>query len=207
MASPVNEFLLRYSFGPVLRKPVFYSWPIGIRFDLQSEYHTSDEAYFREVTRRADTLFQATFQPDDDVLIVYEQPRHKRQRIRSSDYLLRQLNITKTDAVFQKIANPYSYGSSKWVRMCLLAKASQIPYHNILAAIGNQDFLRKPVLDGEVYFLNENKGIIFHMYDDRGLDIVASTVETIRPIYIAHNALILDYDRKKIDATFAWQLK
>jgi len=37
------------------------------------------------------------------------------------------------------------------------------------------------------------------MYDDRGLDIIASKIETIEPIYKMHNNWILDYDRELID--------
>ncbi|WP_107725103.1 DUF3885 domain-containing protein [Desmospora activa] len=41
------------------------------------------------------------------------------------------------------------------------------------------------------------------MYDDRGLDIVANKIETLRDCYLNYNDWILDYDRQRIDAVFA----
>jgi len=77
-------------------------------------------------------------------------------------------------------------------------------------AIANQDFpSRFPRIENnhiisnkEIYFININKKLIFNMYDDRGLDIVASDIETLRPIYENHKDWILDYDRAQIEKLF-----
>lgn len=37
------------------------------------------------------------------------------------------------------------------------------------------------------------------MYDNRGLDIMAPDVETLRPIYIRFNDWILAFNREEID--------
>ncbi|WP_354361222.1 DUF3885 domain-containing protein [Pedobacter sp. UYP30] len=37
------------------------------------------------------------------------------------------------------------------------------------------------------------------MYDDRGLDIIANDIETLRPIYEKYNSLILESNREQID--------
>lgn len=87
--------------------------------------------------------------------------------------------------------------------MCAPANADAIPYANIFQAISHQDFLsRKPVIYGDTYFLNQRTGVIFNMYDDRGLDIIAPNADVLRPIYEGHSDLILDYDRQQIAATF-----
>jgi hypothetical protein len=74
----------------------------------------------------------------------------------------------------------------------------------LLTAVANTDFLRQPRItqDKDIYFININKQLIFHMYDDRGLDIIAANIETLRPIYEKHNNWLLDYDREKIDKQF-----
>ena len=85
-----------------------------------------------------------------------------------------------------------------------------IKYKNILTAIGHTDFpSRQPRLDQngfltgkEIYFVNIDKKLVFHMYDDRGLDIISAKKETLRPIYKKHNDWILDYDREQIDKHF-----
>ena len=85
-----------------------------------------------------------------------------------------------------------------------------IHHQNILTAIGNTDFPpRKPRLDNnsiltnkEVYFINIDKKLIFHMYDDRGLDLIAADKESLKSIYEKYNDWILDNDRKKIQKQF-----
>jgi Domain of unknown function (DUF3885) len=54
------------------------------------------------------------------------------------------------------------------------------------------------------FFLNISKKIIYHLYDDRGCDVIAADREHIRLLYEVRNEWILDYDRDKIDSTFSY---
>ncbi|TLS51714.1 DUF3885 domain-containing protein [Paenibacillus antri] len=47
--------------------------------------------------------------------------------------------------------------------------------------------------------------IIIRNYEEKdfGLDIVATQTESLIALYMEYNEWILDYDRKKIDLTFA----
>lgn len=54
-----------------------------------------------------------------------------------------------------------------------------------------------------VYFADTHNVILFHLYDDRGADLVAADKELLRPIYEKFNNWILDYDRETINAIFA----
>ena len=202
----LTEFLQKNYRDLLLRAPIFYSWPIGIRFDLQNDSPTADDSYFREVVRRASVLFRAVFQADDPIIVVHQQWRGKRLRIKRSSYLLRQLNLSKAQLAFQQINNPYpqSFRPGRWNRVCAVTTASRIPFSEILEAISHQDFPpKKPVVHGDTFFLNQRTGIIFHMYDDRGIDIIAPTAAVLRHLYETHKDLILDYDREKITAVFA----
>ncbi|KRE40904.1 hypothetical protein ASG81_16820 [Paenibacillus sp. Soil522] len=49
------------------------------------------------------------------------------------------------------------------------AKEIRMPY--VLESIENADFIRKPTSGGRIYLYNKTKGILFHMYDDRGCDV------------------------------------
>ena len=40
------------------------------------------------------------------------------------------------------------------------------------------------------------------MNDDRGADLIAARKETLDPIYMNLNHLLLDYDREKMDSVF-----
>lgn len=219
---PSAAFLRHYFPGLPLSTGLFYRWPISIRFDLQGtepiyrkpghpdysrkERLTYNEPYFREVNHRASMLFRAAFQPDDEVILVYQKSTYGRHRIRSREFLLQQLGITKADAAFQQVGSPYLYRfyPTRWARMNFTTKAAAVPAAAILAAIANQDFGgRSPVIRGDVFFLNVSRKLIFHMYDDRGLDIIAQDKATLQPLFEIYNNWLLDYDRTQIEAPFA----
>lgn len=57
-------------------------------------------------------------------------------------------------------------------------------------------------LTSSVYFVCTKDNVLFHLYDDRGADLVADKKEKIQHIYYELNDLILHYDREKIDDIF-----
>ncbi|GAB3227853.1 hypothetical protein GCM10027346_11680 [Hymenobacter seoulensis] len=203
MPNALAQFLWRQYPSLRLAAPLFHNWPIYLRFDLQDDaLATSDDAYFQEVVRRASLLFQAVFAPTDSVLVVYQYSRYKRHRLRNSNFLIQQLSVRKADVHFQRIVYPHFFAPHQWSRAHFVTSASQIPHAAILAAIANQDFCRTPALHGQVFFLNQRTGLAFHMYDDRGLDILGPDAESLLHLYEAYNELILDYDRTRITALF-----
>lgn len=195
-----------------LRKPMFYSWNVGLRFDLQVGETNTDE-YFKEVTKRATTIFETAFDKSDKVFLIFMDFKYRRKKIRFSNFMFQQIeNLKKTEVSYSKEKRLYESEDKFDVRNIAIIKTTrqEMNYANILNAIGHTDFgSRQPRLDQksfftakEVYFVNIDKKLIFHMYDDRGLDIIATDKETIRQIYIKHNDWILDYDREKIDKQF-----
>lgn len=68
-----------------LKKPLFYNAKIGLRFNLQKG-ETNTEDYFKEVLNRSTTLFEAVFEPADDLLLVFTDYKWKRRKIRFKNY-------------------------------------------------------------------------------------------------------------------------
>ena len=207
-----RQFLSNNFKGLRLGKPLFYNWKIGLRFDLQVGSKDTDE-YFQEVTKRASAIFQSAFENSDQVFLVFMDYKYKRKKIRFSNFTFKQIdNLIKTEVCYSKEKKLYEPHDTFDIRNIAIIKTStnKINYKNILTAIGHSDFPpRQPRLDEnsafmskEVYFINIDNKLIFHMYDDRGLDIISTDIETIRPIYKKHNDWILDYDRKQIDKLF-----
>jgi Domain of unknown function (DUF3885) len=192
----------------VLGPGLFHSWPIALRFDLQSESSTSDDAYFVEVLRRAAIVFEAVFAPTDEVLVVMQRPRYerwfRRWRFRATHLVLRLLKASKQEAAFQRLANRTRFASTRQlIRFTVQRPARAIAHRTIIQAISHQDFPpRKPQLHDDMFFLNLRSKLILHMYDDRGLDLISPDVETLRPFHEALNHLLLDYDREQMAATF-----
>lgn len=57
-------------------------------------------------------------------------------------------------------------------------------------------------LTSSVYFVSTKDNVLFHLYDDRGADLIAEKKENLCQIYQELNHFILEHDRAKIDATF-----
>lgn len=207
MLSQITQLLRHYYPGLAIGPGLFYTWPTAVRFDLQSENSTSDEAYFVEVERRASLLFETVFAPTDEVLVIVQRPRYtrwfRRWRFRAGHFVLRLLRASRSEVTFQRLANRTRFRDTRQlIRFALQRQAVTIPHHRILQAISNQDFPgRQPQLHDDVFFLNLSSGL--HMYDDRGLDVLGPTVEALRPLYEQHHSLLLDYDREQMATTFA----
>ncbi|MET4106862.1 DUF3885 domain-containing protein [Hymenobacter sp. UYP22] len=209
MSSIITQFLQQYYPGLAIGPGLFYTWPVAVRFDLQSENSTSDEVYFAEVERRAALLFEAVFAPTDEVLIIVQRPWHtrwfRRRRFRAGHFVLRLLQASRSEVAFQRLANQTRFRDTRQlIRFALQRRAAAIPYHRIFQAISNQDFPgRQPQLHDDVFFLNLSSGLLLHMYDDRGLDVLGPTVDALRPLYEQYHSLLLDYDREQMAFTFA----
>ena len=67
----------------------------------------------------------------------------------------------------------------------------------IKADLGGNNFLTS-----SVYFVCTNDNVLFHLYDDRGADLVSDKKEKIQHVYFGLDNLILGYDREKIDDIF-----
>lgn len=227
-----RQFLNDNFKGLRLRKPLLYSWDFGLRFDLQTREtyinsrrqildgegniipHACDtNEYFQEVTKRASTIFQTVFDNSDKVFLVYMDYKHRRRKIKFSNFTFKQVdNLKNTEVSFSKEKRLYEPDDKFDIRNIAIIKLTtdRINHKNILTAIGHTDFPPKQsridnnwfFTSKEIYFVNIDKKLIFHMYDDRGLDLISADKETLRPIYKKHNEWILDYERKRIDKQF-----
>ncbi|MEK5063664.1 DUF3885 domain-containing protein [Cytobacillus sp. FSL R5-0596] len=197
-----------------LKPPLFYNWNIGIRFELGVDYD-SDEIfegcpYLNGVYKRAITLFKSLHSSEDKIYIVVNV-----NDFADGETFNRKLNIfskyVNDKSVLYKLQQrtiPYIFpeddedGTYRTHRFTLKGKTSDLQYAAILKAICNQDMGLKPSISHDVFFINIDRGTIFHVYDDRGCDLVATSTNTIRDIYEEYNDWILYYDRKQIEKVF-----
>lgn len=204
-----RQFLATHFPGLALRKPVFYQGTYGLRVNLQvGETNTDD--YFRQVTARAAALFEAAFAPEDRVLLLVQDYKYRRRKIRFGNFLHRQIRgLAKAKLTYATARGLYA-ASDVWNQEFLRLPAHRIAHAPVWTAIAHTDFPpRTPRFTGrgvwqapELYFLNLDRGLIFHMYDDRGLDIIAGDRQTLRPLYAQFNPWLLDHDRARMDQMF-----
>ena len=206
--NPLQEYrnLLSTQFsGLKLSVPLFYKWDIGLRFDLQTDSESTVQPdmteYFEFAHNRSINIFQELFDAEDDVFLVLHQYKwHKRKKIRKGNYVLKQIsNISHSDVSFKTRRNLYDPEDHEdiWNEAIVKTKAKHIDHNNLLLAVTHTDFpSRKPHTSLRIYVVNSTKTLIFHQYDDRGLDVIASKTESLRPIYNKYSKWLLEYDRK-----------
>ncbi len=193
------------------QKPLFYSWPVGIRFELGIDdeivVQDSNEAYFAQATDRAYKLFSYVFGDEDDISIIYQRFSDGRQKIRKRNFIFKQISsLDNCRVAYEDVRDIYElyYKSHCWKRVTISGlKTKDVNHRNILLSLVHTDCsTRKPRIDGECYFINHTKSIALNLYDDRGMDIIATHAESLQDLYHDHNEWILDYDRERIDAVF-----
>ncbi len=85
-------------------------------------------------------------------------------------------------------------------RFSLICKKSEIRYASLLKAICHEDMDAQTILRGDrrsgynIYLINHTKQMIYHLYDDRGCDIIAASKRNLHAIYENYNHWLLDYN-------------
>ncbi|MEZ4919952.1 MAG: DUF3885 domain-containing protein [Saprospiraceae bacterium] len=121
--------------------------------------------------------------------------------------MFRQIQDLTSDQIhYRNDYGTYEPGD-QWMEAVIKTTVDKLNYQQILTAIGHSDFPGwKPRLDQhrfgttkEIYFIDINSSMIFNMYDDRGLDIIAPDIQALKPIHSAYRDWLLDYDRELMD--------
>ncbi|MEG0385069.1 DUF3885 domain-containing protein [Solibacillus cecembensis] len=210
----INDYINRNFPNFNLRPPLFYNWEIGIRFELgvgwDRKYNYENSPYVQGVYKRAVTLFEALHLQNEDIFVVVDvndfgdgkSYKHKTRLF--SPYVYEKSTLYKLKHAEMSYIFPEDDedGKYKTHRFTLKCKASDINYISLLKAVCNHDLGFQPSIFHRVYFFNIERKTIFHVYDDRGCDLLATSTESIRDIYNTYNDWILDYDRDEIDKVF-----
>jgi Domain of unknown function (DUF3885) len=208
----LQDYLTKRFNGIELSKPLFYKTDIGLRFELGADLKL-EEGRMVQVYSRAHALFDFVHQPNDEIFLVVNAHRYcGNDGVEGYDeptkVFEQYLNRRQLQRVIDCIRLPALYldgeDNDVWTdRYCLRCKTSDIKVHDLLDAIANLDMGIEPQVEDECYFVNIERGTIFHLYDDRGLDIVASEKHALYDAYLQYNHWILDYDRERIDNIFS----
>ena len=54
----------------------------------------------------------------------------------------------------------------------------------------------------DLYLVDFSRATVLHVYDDRGMDVVAADVGRLRPLHGRFGDWLLAHDRPRADATF-----
>lgn len=207
----INYFLKENFPNLKLRPPLFYNWDIGIRFELGNPDDEDVETYMKGVYERAITIFKSLHSTEDEIFIVAnvhhagEENELKRRKIKifnhyiKSKKVLYRLQHKIIPYVFEDVYDIYDFETHRYSLQCDI---SDLKYINLIKAICNHDMNITPKIYHDIFFINKTRNTIFHIYDDRGCDVIASDKASIDHLYTKYNNWILDYDRNEIDKTF-----
>jgi Domain of unknown function (DUF3885) len=177
---------------------LFYRWPISLRFEVGRG----------EVPARPAAIYEACFFESDLCTVIAQDWNRNSEgaheaRLRPLFSHLEAFNLnTPIDKVLVEHCDEDGERSAytlQWVNQ----PAREFGYKEIFQQISNADLGVAPAICSRVYFLNKRNGILLHMYDDRGLDVIGAKRESIVDPYRQFSEWILDYDRKRVEEMFA----
>lgn len=191
--------------------PLFYKFPVGIRFEMGDDNEDDDDRYIKGAKSRALSIFNELFDKDDEIYLVidsYEKysdfysPKPPKDNIS----LVRKF-ILKIDEeyCYEKLVATYEDDEEEYPYDRYIIKTSRdsIDADKLISEIVESELKGKSSLSNSVFLVNKNSGILYFLYDDRGLDIAANDKQKLKDIYIKFNDWILDYDRERIDKMFS----
>ncbi len=212
MSDQTTSFLKSHFPDLVLTPPLFYEWPFGLRFEVADWSLGEKSVVLEKAGDRALKIVRYAFDPEDDILFVtdvYTQHEHelmKKKLLVYQKYVRRQvrkrLRHELLTYVISELDEPLTLE-----RFTLTCQIQDIRLRPLLHAICQEDFYApNQILNGklgyEMYLINLSKQMIFHLYDDRGRDLIAADAERLRPVYEGLQHWLLDYDRPQMDQLF-----
>lgn len=188
--------------------PVFYSTPIGIRFDIgdssqiniYSENNTLNPLYIDYCLDRATQIMNALSDPPDILAIQLFYLDETGLKSDINDVL----SVIKTPHPHEIDYREKIIDDEICNTAILLWDLSKLHFSKdiLLKEIIASDLGGEHLLTSSVFWVWSKDEIMFHLYDDRGADVVASKKASIIDIYTVFNRWILEYDRSKITSIF-----
>ncbi|QKX07458.1 DUF3885 domain-containing protein [Aquimarina sp. TRL1] len=201
MKEELDKYILENFPKFSISKPVF-RLTNSIRFELGPEdIPTSNTKYFVEAIRRATAITSFALKNTEDVYIIYQECTDGNE-ITPSPLLLKTFNsVQGSMAVYPYIEDDGE--KLEWRRIIKKVKANDSLILELIPAIINVDFpSQSPRIEGELFFIIKGSNTIINIYDDRGMDVGAKELLSLKELYKNFNDWILEYDREEIDEKF-----
>lgn len=190
--------------------PIFYNSPIGIRFnigdngndvyvDKSGEKFAVNPNYIVACLERSLNIYNSL--NNEPNLLAIEGYLCENESV--EDFISSVVSATDLPQP-NEIKSKLTYDDEdEYIHVFLLWNLKDFNPNKLLEEIIKADFgSGNYYLTSSVYFVCTKDNMLFHLYDDRGADLVADKKEKIQHIYHKMNDLILDYDREKIDNIF-----
>lgn len=175
-----------------------------IRFELGGELPNGSSKRVEQATRRCQKIFEKCFVGLNDIwVLVYDYEQN--QLVRDSTYLYKQLQpeYFKELALFNEAITNNDLETVETNIVIGKPEIELLNTQNFFEGIANSEMGLEPSICQSVYFISPVNGIMLHMYDDRGCNVISPEADYIRSVYNEYNSWILEYNREEIDAIFS----
>lgn len=170
---------------------LFNQWPVGIRFEIGIE----------QVSRAA-KLYEFMFAKADDCILVSQDWTMGEEIVSLSTPLFATPGILPTDPNQRESVEVSPFDETPyrltWKRFSPLSLNAP----QMFQAIANREQDGMPKVSSGVFVIDPRSKIIMHMYDDRGLDIIATELNTLRPLFESFGDWVLENQRHRIAFRF-----
>jgi hypothetical protein len=210
----LDTYLAEHFPGLRLAPPLFYQAAVGLRFELGADLALQD-GRMEQVYRRAQTLFEQAHAPHDTIFLVVDAAASVPPRAGQPpgfEVFHTYLREPRRLRDVSWVEMPYEYyypddeddESDGWqtYRHWLRCRVADVRCSELLVAIANHEMGLTPRVADRCYFVNTARHTIFHLYDDRGLDIVAERPAPLEALYRRHGGWLLAHDRDRMAAVF-----
>jgi len=195
------ENFYKANFGKIkLFSPIFYNFPIGIRFEIGIDGEDRFN-YVKQAIYRAVTIFKELFEKENLIYVVVNSFENISTESKYNNIaVIRSLiKVIIDECNYRFVSKSDEFSCNRYV---LKTVVKSIDIHKLLEKIVLSELEGENYLSGSVYIFNKHSGIMYFLYDNDGLDVVANDKNKLVRIYKKYNEWILDYDREKIEKTF-----
>jgi hypothetical protein len=192
LAFDLLEFMASHFSRVELDGNLFEQWPAGLRFEIGIE-HVS----------RAAELYKNIFEGEEDCVLVAQDwsPADSLLHGRTPLFQTPGIILVEPPALGVLDVSPFNDTPYRltWTRLA----PRGLDAIQMFQGIANREQPGSPKIESAVYVISPGKKTILHMYDDRGLDVIASQLSTLRPVFNKFSEWILDNQRQRIDFRFS----
>lgn len=201
---PVTRAALHAAFGPnAFELPCFYVNEPALRFELSLGGDWLDQ--FEQAWDRARPILDHALGDAREVVVVVSrftggtplQHRDLFQSLRACKVRMGRPRAWWTEPFHDE------YLEEPEERFFVAFACARTAVHRLLWGALAGDLSIRPRLDGMLYIADPARGILVHPYDDRGMDVIGPNRALLAEMYHRFNDRLLDYDRARMDASFA----
>lgn len=211
LAERFDELLLCLG-NPLLEHPLFSHAPFALRFEIGHEKplflvdssqkeRVPNPRYLESAAKRAEAIYRALPEAPDLLCIeVYPEEASCKEAVKAEHAWISEL-IFQPDEVreyqLEEEGNPYVVRRFFWD-----LKERNFSPLPLLREIIRADLGGITELVSSVCFGSCERKYLYHVYDDRGADLVSAERESIEPLYRAFESWLLAYNRTEMDRMF-----